>query len=271
MTSADCARMSDFERDTAVRQAGPGLWRGELVPGWRIGGVPNGGYVLAVAGSALRQALPHREPFHAHIIYAAPADTGPVDCQVEVLREGGSTSFATVTMRQGGEVKAHVSAACAELERLEGESFCRAERPRITHWRELEPVRPRGIELRERVEQRYASGGALFERGAPDGTGEFNGWLSFADGSDPSPLSLLLFADAMAPPVFTVYGLLQWVPTLELGVCVRARPAPGPLQARFASRHMTAGVVEEDGELWDSEGRLVALSRQTSKVRVGRA
>jgi acyl-CoA thioesterase len=51
-------------------------------------------------------------------------------------------------------------------------------------------------------------------------------------------------------------------------VQVRTRPAPGPLQARFYSRHLTRGVIEEDGEFWDSAGELVALSRQTAKVRL---
>jgi hypothetical protein len=56
---------------------------------------------------------------------------------------------------------------------------------------------------------------------------------------------------------------------VELTVQVRARPAPGPLQARLFSRHLTRGVIEEDGEYWDSTGQLVAISRQTAKIRVG--
>jgi hypothetical protein len=49
----------------------------------------------------------------------------------------------------------------------------------------------------------------------------------------------------------------------------KPRPAPGPLQARFYSRHMTSGVIEEDGEFWDSEGQLVCICRQTAKIRLG--
>jgi acyl-CoA thioesterase len=262
--------MNDFARDTAISQVSPGHWQGNLVPGWRIGPVPNGGYVLAIAGRALSEALPHADPLNAHIMYTAPLEMGTVDLFIDVLREGGSTTFASLTMRQQGKVKAHVSAAYTDLDRLQGESFSRVERPDITSWQDCEPIKEHGIELRQRVQQRYVSGGEVFKRGAPDGSGVFNGWLSFVDSSDPDPLSLLLFADAMAPPVFTVYGVLQWVPTVELSVSVRRRPAPGPLQVRFSSRHMTDGVVEEDGELWDSEGQLVALSRQTSKVRVVR-
>ncbi len=61
---------------------------------------------------------------------------------------------------------------------------------------------------------------------------------------------------------------MGWVPSLELTVQVRAHPAPGPLQARLFSRHLTRGVIEEDGEYWDSAGQLVAISRQTAKLRI---
>ena len=262
--------MTEFDRDTAVERVAENHWVGQIRPGWRIGKVPNGGYLLAIAGRVLSAALAHRDPLSIHILYTAPTRLGPIDCRVNPLRAGGSTSHAALTMQQDGEVKAHVSAAFSDIERLQGENWQSGERPDITPHERCPPLREHGIELRQRVNQCYATGGEVFRRGEPDGSGCFNGWLGFVDGRDPDLLSLLLFADGMAPPVFTLYGPLQWVPTLELSVSLRAHPVPGPLQVRFRSRYMTRGVVEEDGELWDSSGQLVALSRQTSKVRVPR-
>jgi hypothetical protein len=259
---------SQFERDTAVEQLSDTRWRVHVVPGWRIGTVPNGGYMLALAGRVLSQALPHPHPLTVHCLYCAPGEIGPAECEVELLRRGKSTSHATLVMRQGGEVKIHVTASYSRLDQLNGENWSNVKRPEITPYSECTPVGEHGIEFRQRINQCYASGGGVFRREDPDGTGRFNGWLSFTDGAAPDLLSLLLFADGMAPPVFTVFGPLQWVPTLDLSVQLRRAPAPGPIQVRFCTRYMTDGIVEEDGELWDSTGELVALSRQASKVRV---
>ena len=53
-----------------------------------------------------------------------------------------------------------------------------------------------------------------------------------------------------------------WAPTLELTAHVRAGPAPGWLKVRHATRNLAGGMFEEDCEVWDSAGRLVAQSRQ---------
>jgi hypothetical protein len=118
------------------------------------------------------------------------------------------------------------------------------------------------------VELRLVSGKEVFSERKTNGSGEFCGWVQLRDGSAPDVMSLLMFADSFPPPIFTVYGLVGWVPTVELTVQVRGHPAPGPLQVRLFSQHLTSGVVEEDGEIWDSAGRLVAISRQTAKFRL---
>ena len=259
--------MSVFERETRVRHVDGGLYRGELHRGWRAGKVPVGGYVLAVAGQALRQALPHRDPLSVNAFYLAPTLLGPVDCRVEVLRTGRSTSFATVQMLQEGELKVQVTAAFTDLDRLQGESWEGRPAPELPAWEACEMV-DRRVEFAQRVERRFARGGEVFKGEAGAGDGQFEGWVQHCDGADPDPISLLLFADIFPPPMFTVFGVQRWVPTVELTVQVRARPAPGPLKGRFYSRHLTRGVVEEDGEFWDSEGQLVCVSRQTAKIRI---
>jgi hypothetical protein len=59
---------------------------------------------------------------------------------------------------------------------------------------------------------------------------------------------------------------LGWVPTIELTVQVRKRPAPGYLATRFVTEAVTRGYLEEDGEVWDADGELVVLSRQLALV-----
>jgi acyl-coenzyme A thioesterase PaaI-like protein len=80
-----------------------------------------------------------------------------------------------------------------------------------------------------------------------------------------------MFADIMPPPVFTIYGAFGWVPTVELTVQVRRKPAGGPLLARHTTRQVTRGVAETDTEIWDVNGDLVAMARQTYKVRMPKA
>jgi acyl-CoA thioesterase len=260
--------MGQFERESAVERVGENLFRGELHQGWRIGAVPNGGYVLALAGRALRAALPHKDPLTVSGYYIAPTVVGPIDCQVELLGGGRSTSFAEVRMCQEGQLKVKVTAAYTDLDRLSGENWSAIDRPQYPAWEECAAPPDKGIEFRRRADMRLVSGVELFNDRSTNGSGEFRGWVRLSDGTEPDAISLLMFADSFPPPIFTVLGPVGWVPTLELTVQVRAHPAPGPLQVRLLTRYLTRGVLEEDGEYWDSTGQLVAISRQTAKVRL---
>ena len=55
--------------------------------------------------------------------------------------------------------------------------------------------------------------------------------------------------------------------TLELTAHLRARPAAGWLACRMATRYVTNGYHEEDFEIWDSRGHLVAQARQLALLR----
>ncbi|HEX5771145.1 MAG TPA: thioesterase family protein, partial [Nocardioidaceae bacterium] len=101
--------------------------------------------------------------------------------------------------------------------------------------------------------------------GKPTGRGMIRGWLRMADGREPDALSLLLALDALPPVTFDL-GLPGWTPTLELTAHVRAVPAPGWLKVTHSTRNFAGGLLEEDAEVWDSAGRLVAQSRQLARA-----
>lgn len=81
--------------------------------------------------------------------------------------------------------------------------------------------------------------------------------------------ALMLIADAFPPTVFNARLPVAWVPTVEMTTQIRGIPAKGWLRCKFSTRFITGGVLEEDGEIWDSSGRLVALSRQLALMPRG--
>ena len=101
------------------------------------------------------------------------------------------------------------------------------------------------------------------------GRAQVTGWIRLRDGRPPDTLSGVLFADTFPPAVFGLLGVVGWVPTVELTVHVRRRPAPGWLLGQFRTRDLNDGRLIEDGALWDSTGNLVVQSRQLALVRLG--
>lgn len=70
--------------------------------------------------------------------------------------------------------------------------------------------------------------------------------------------------DRPGPAVFSRIAEPLGVPTIDLTIHFRDEPPGRPdwTFTRFRSRHAVGGYVEEDGELWSSDGRLLAQCRQ---------
>lgn len=116
--------------------------------------------------------------------------------------------------------------------------------------------------IAERVEFRSASLPGWF-RGEPTGRPASEFWVRFADGREADLYALPLLVDSTAPSVLEL-GMTST--TVQLTVHLRAHPAPGWLACRAAARFVSGGYHEEDFEVWDSAGRLVAQSRQLAMI-----
>ncbi len=257
----------EFDVDTRVELIGEGRWRGTVTDRWNIGSAANGGYMASIALAAAAEASPHPDPFAVTTSYLRRVRAGEVELEVDVLRAGGSLSTVAARMIQGGEELMRQNAVFGDIDALDGPTNVLEGPPDLAPPDSLPSSRDvRGLpEIMSRFDFRVdpASLGGLM--GAPTGVGEIACWLRFADGREPDLASLVLFADA-GPPAVLNLAKAGWVPTIELSVQLRRRPAPGWLRGRFRTRYLIGGYLEEDGELWDSGDDLVALSRQFARV-----
>lgn len=105
---------------------------------------------------------------------------------------------------------------------------------------------------------------ALF--GEKSGQPVMRGWFRLRNGEELDAHAVVLATDAFPPAIFNSNLPLGWTPTINLTVQVRNPSPRGWLACRFTTRFVTEGMLEEDGEIWDEEGRPVALSRQLALV-----
>ena len=101
--------------------------------------------------------------------------------------------------------------------------------------------------------------------GDPAGTPEMRGYLGLREARDPDAYLLAVAVDALPPVVFGL-GAVGWAPTVELTWHMRGVPAPGLLRVVARCRHVSAGWFDEEAEVWDAAGHLVAQSRQLARV-----
>jgi acyl-CoA thioesterase len=232
----------------------------------RAGGFANGGYVLATCLRAAAARMPHPDPIAVSATYLSRVRFGPALIDVETLREGRRMSSAEIRLRQDKE-RVRVVATFGDLASADGTTDLRNRAPELPPPDECVAVQSEvmpGFTLGQRVQYRYRDlPGWLSGEPSGDLTAEF--WMRLAPGPDGSlrdadPIALAGLVDMATPPVIDLGETGST--TIELSVHVRGRPAPGWLACRVATRHVIAGYHEEDFEIWDGSGSLVAQSRQ---------
>lgn len=262
--------MTEFDRATSLRSIGDGRYEAQLDPGWRIGRAVNGGILMALASRAMSEEFStegHGHPFSISGYFLSASNPGPAELEVERLRTGSMMTTGQLTLSQDRTDRLRVLATYGSHDSLTDEVRTVATPPRLPPPEECLAASsgPREMlgasDLLDRTELRLDPESAAWAMGRPSGRGVVQGWLRMADGREPD-VHQLVFATDSLPPVTFDLGVFGWAPTLELTVHVRAEPAPGWLVVRHSTRNFAGGLLEEDGEVWDSSGRLVAQSRQ---------
>ncbi|MFC9427964.1 thioesterase family protein [Streptomyces sp. NPDC056987] len=266
---------SEFDRETAVTPGAPGVYDTQLFPGWTVMNIVNGGYLLAVMGRALGDALPHSDPFAVSAHYLTPSVPGPAVVRTEAVRTGRTLSTGQASLFQTGEDGSEVErirflASYGDLDALPDDIRTAAKPPEMPPLERCVstsegPLPDGDFTIIDRLSMWLDPATVGWAVGEPSGRGEMRAWFGLADGREPDPLSLLFTVDALPPTSFDL-GLRGWTPTVELTAHIRCRPAPGPLRVAITTRNLAGGFLEEDAEVWDSADRLVAQSRQLARA-----
>ena len=264
-----------FDAETSATKVDDNHWQLELAPDWNIGNNPNGGYILACLLRSMATLTPDTpDPISVTTHYLRPGLPGQTaELKASIVRLGRRTATITGTMEQDGKPRITCTATFGNIGDQSTDKPGLSKRDISLPALDIAPPEecttrselaqavdlPIMNRLDIRVDPRYAHSDQQKEA-------IMAGWIRFNDDRAADSLALMLFCDAFPPSVFTLYGPIGWVPTIELSVHVRRRPQPGWIKGVFKTSDLTGDLFIEDGTLWDENDNLLACSRQLQLI-----
>jgi len=260
--------MHQFDQDTALESDQPFSFSGRITDNWSINGVPDGGYLMAILANAM---MHHSELRSTPIItanYLSRCEPGEAKILIERMAASKQFERFQASLHQNGNEKIRAFGTFAS-ENIDCalESYEVSE-PRVAALEKCVPVPELpNFTLFSQVDMRLDPICTGWFSGELADNSEIRGWIKFKNDRPFDVLSMLLFADSFPPAVLTSQGMVAWVPTIEFSVNIRNIPTTQWLKCIFRTRFITCGLLEEDGEIWDEAGRLIAISRQIAQYR----
>ncbi len=285
--------MTAFDDATAVRRLSEGRYaihpdqRFALVaPGGSAPPAVNGGVMIATVLRAVLDSspLPHPVATSAHFLRVAAL--APAEVHVSWLKTGRTAATARATVVQDGQPVLETTVTTGTVPRSAPAESSAPERASDLVWTGEAPALPPPgdcVDLGPWPGTVAADGAVGYAGqvrllldpdvtgwrfGRPAGTPQMRGYFGLREERDPDALMLALAVDGLPPVVFGL-GATGWAPTVELTMHMRLVPAPGMLRVAARCRHVSGGWFDEEAEVWDAAGNLVAQSRQIARVGRG--
>jgi hypothetical protein len=258
--------MGGFGEATAVRRIADGRYAAELDDGYGFGDAINGGYLMAVLIRAAVDVSGRPHPIVTSSSFLRVARAGRAEVVVEARKSGRTAHVARVALVQDGEpvVEALITTGALDPGAAPAYSGEVAGLPPIEDCLRFDGGN-RERRFADQVDMRYDRSAMGWLDGRPSGRPEMRAHFRTREPYEPDGLLLALAVDAL-PPVLLNTGAYGWSPTVELTWHMRAVPAPGWLSLHGRGRLVSDGWFDEEVEVWDSRGRLVAQSRQLARA-----
>jgi acyl-CoA thioesterase len=258
--------MADFELDRAVasQRIGDGTHAVTVTADWNTpNGTANGGYVLALMLHAVLEESPLPDLLSISVTYFRPPTPGEGVVRVTPLRLGRRVATFTAVLSQGDTdvahavVSLHDADATGDIQNPSPPAPSIADPDDCQDLMGVVPVEDAPIIARFDYRHESVPG---WMTGHPSGDMSATYWVRPKDGRPVDAMAAAVLVDAY-PPVTTEIGQIRSA-TVQLTVHVRRRPTTGWVLAHVRTQHVIDGYHEEDVELWDEDGNLIAQSRQ---------
>jgi acyl-CoA thioesterase len=252
-----------------VRRA-PGRYAASIDRAWWIERGPNGGYLAAILLRAVLAEVDDagRRPRSLTLHYLRPPAEGA--CEVEVAVERAGRGLTTVSARLVQDGRDCILALVALGVDRPGPELHDHPPPDVPEPDAIAPppeamAGAPDVPFRHHFERRPAIGTPPFLKGP---TAETGGWIRSAYDEPVDDVLVAALTDSWPPAVFSRLEVPVGVPTVELTIHFRGAPSgePGWCLVRFRTLEVSAGYLEESGEVWSADGRLLAESRQLAVV-----
>ena len=267
---------ADLAADTRCVALADGRYRVDLPPSWNFL-LPSGG-VLATAAlraAALELADPGLHLVSTTTTFCTPLPAGPIDLEVVVLRRGNAASQVRVHARPVG------AAADVGLETIAtfardrpGPDVLGARPPRVPPPDRCPPSEEVRAPFFANLDCRRAAGTPLRGDGLRAGPARYARWFRYLvpqrDRGALDRLALPPIADTMPAALTQAIGpgpYRYFAPSLDLTLQIVDDTAREWVLVASRVRRARAGWAIGEAELWDDEGRLLAIASQAMYVR----
>ena len=260
--------MYQFDQDIILKPLDAFSFEANISPNWSFKGIPSGGYLMAIlTNGMLRQSDKKGTPI---ITAKFMSRSVPGKAEVTVEPISRSKRFDHLQAKLSQEGKERVRAIGTFVGRSNDSTITRYEGgpPEISPLEQCVQISEiKDYSIFSHMDIRLDPDCAGWMSGNLTDKSQLTGWIKFRDDRPFDVISILLISDSFPAPALASQGKVAWVPTIEFSVSVRNVPRTEWLKCVYRTRFINCGVLEDDGQIWDEDGELIAISRQIGQFR----